>query len=546
MALVLIALLAWLPGFFTLPPLDRDEGRFAQASKQMLETGDFVSISLGEESRDQKPVGIYWLQSASTALFATLLPEDDALTTIWTYRIPSLLGGFAAVFLTFWMVRQFASRDAAFLAALLLSSALLLMVETKIAKTDAVLLASILAVQAILLRVYLHARAVLATPAGKGLVYAGWAAFGFGILVKGPIILLIPGATVLAVSLWDRDLRWLKGLHAPTGFALALAIVLPWSIAIGIATDGQFYVNSLGGDFAAKLAGGQEAHGAPPGYYTILSFVTFWPASLVLLPAIVFAVRNRAKAEVRFLLLWAATTFLMFEIAPTKLPHYVLPAYPALAALGALWLTGPQGQDPSRFGRFLIAVSPLVFLGVALALGVLLLIGPYYVGEGAALWTFAAIAIGFALAVMAAVLMWRGQGARATVFAALTAIVFYATTWIGTQPALTDFTLSPQIADAVARHTAPGDPPVVLAGYAEPSVMFLLGTDSALLTGAPAGERMADTGGLAVVEANDRDAFLEVLARRGLGAASLEEIDGINYSNGRRLSLTLYRVAPLL
>jgi len=541
----LIALLAWLPGFFTLPPLDRDEGRFAQASKQMLETGDFVSIRLGEESRDQKPVGIYWLQSASTAIFSTVLAEDDALTTIWTYRIPSLLGGIAAVFLTFFMVRQFASPDAAFLAALLLSSALLLMVETKIAKTDAVLLASILAVQAVLLRVYLHVRGTLATPAGRGLVYAGWAALGFGILIKGPIILLISGATVLGVSLWDRNFRWLRGLHAPGGFALALAIVLPWAIAIGIATDGQFYVNSLGGDFAAKIAGGQEAHGAPPGYYTILTFATFWPASLVLLPAMLFAIRNRARAEMRFLLVWAATTFLMFELAPTKLPHYTLPAYPALAALGALWLTGRQVPDPTRFGRFLASVSPLIFLGVALALGVLLLLGPYYVGEGAALWTFPAIAIGLALAVMAALAMWRGAGTRAVLLAALTAIVFYGTAWIGTQPALTEFTLSPRIAAAVAAHAEPGDPPVVLAGYAEPSVMFLLGTDSALLTGAPAGERMAEAGGLAVVEANDRAAFLEVLARRGLGAAALAEIDGINYSNGRRLSLTLYRVAPL-
>jgi len=65
--LVLFALLAWIPGFFTLPPLDRDESRFAQASKQMIETGNFVEIRLGEEARDQKPVGIYWLQAASTA-----------------------------------------------------------------------------------------------------------------------------------------------------------------------------------------------------------------------------------------------------------------------------------------------------------------------------------------------------------------------------------------------------------------------------------------------------------------------------------------------
>src|SRR5215471_15998650 len=67
-ALVLLCLIAWLPGFFTLPPLDRDESRFAQASKQMLETGDFVDINLGAGPRYEKPAGIYWLQAASTAV----------------------------------------------------------------------------------------------------------------------------------------------------------------------------------------------------------------------------------------------------------------------------------------------------------------------------------------------------------------------------------------------------------------------------------------------------------------------------------------------
>ena len=68
--LFLICLIAWLPGLFTIPPLDRDESRFAQASKQMLETGNFVDIRFGHEPRYKKPVGIYWLQAASTAVAA--------------------------------------------------------------------------------------------------------------------------------------------------------------------------------------------------------------------------------------------------------------------------------------------------------------------------------------------------------------------------------------------------------------------------------------------------------------------------------------------
>ena len=82
--LFLVALVAWLPGFFTLPPLDRDESRFAQATKQMLESGDFVAIRLGDQARDQKPVGIYWLQAASTAVLNSFVPEGSARREIWT------------------------------------------------------------------------------------------------------------------------------------------------------------------------------------------------------------------------------------------------------------------------------------------------------------------------------------------------------------------------------------------------------------------------------------------------------------------------------
>ena len=100
----------------------------------MLESGDFINISLGDGPRYEKPVGIYWLQAASTAVFGSG-PRNQ----IWTYRIPSLLGALAAVAATFFLVRLFAGVEAAFTAGLLLGMSVLLMSEAKIAKTDAVL-----------------------------------------------------------------------------------------------------------------------------------------------------------------------------------------------------------------------------------------------------------------------------------------------------------------------------------------------------------------------------------------------------------------------
>src|SRR5436190_15922061 len=97
-ALSLLGLLLWLPGVLSLPALDRDESRFAQSSRQMVESGDVVDIRFGHVPRYKKPVGIYWLQAAATKI-AGLSPRvhDDR---IWTYRLPSLVGAIAASWLT--------------------------------------------------------------------------------------------------------------------------------------------------------------------------------------------------------------------------------------------------------------------------------------------------------------------------------------------------------------------------------------------------------------------------------------------------------------
>src|SRR3979411_748343 len=85
--LVVLCLIAFLPGFFTIPPLDRDEARFAQATKQMLESACYADIRSQDESRYKKPVGIYWLQAGVVKLGeAAGVPR--AHTRIWLYQLP--------------------------------------------------------------------------------------------------------------------------------------------------------------------------------------------------------------------------------------------------------------------------------------------------------------------------------------------------------------------------------------------------------------------------------------------------------------------------
>src|SRR3954453_6295449 len=107
--LLLCALLFYLPGFFTIPPIDRDEARFAQATKQMVESGDFVDIRFQDDVRYKKPVGIYWLQSVAIET-ASALGLPRAQLRIWLYRMPSLFGAIGAVLLTYWTALGFITR----------------------------------------------------------------------------------------------------------------------------------------------------------------------------------------------------------------------------------------------------------------------------------------------------------------------------------------------------------------------------------------------------------------------------------------------------
>src|SRR3954470_21723545 len=152
--LISCGLVLFLPGFFNIPPIDRDEARFAQATKQMVETGDFVDIRFQDEVRYKKPVGVYWLQAAAVET-ASAMGLPRAQVRIWLYRVPSLVGAIGAVLLTYWAALAFVTRRGAILAGLLLCSSVLLGVEARLAKTDAMLLLTVVAAMGAMARVYL-------------------------------------------------------------------------------------------------------------------------------------------------------------------------------------------------------------------------------------------------------------------------------------------------------------------------------------------------------------------------------------------------------
>ena len=546
--LALLGLVLWLPGILSLPPLDRDESRFAQASRQMVESGDLVDIRFGQVPRYKKPVGIYWLQAAATGVADSLPGVDDH--QIWTYRLPSLLGGIAAAWLTVWCALALTGAGTAFLAGLLMLGTVLLTGEASIATTDAVLLATMLAMQGVLIRVWRAAR-VEGAPAVSGrLVMAGWAAMAAGILVKGPVPPALAVLTVAGLVAWDRQWRdrqwrWLAQLRPVRGLLLVALIVAPWLLAIAIQSHGAFFQQSLGNDFAAKVAGGQESHGALPGYFLALSAITFWPTILFVPAALVAAVRQRADPMIRFLLVWAAGWWLLVEIVPTKLPHYVLAAYPPLAILAALWIAGrPSPSLGTTIARW---VGGVQFLAGAALLAAAPIVLMHLYGGGAHLnWQLLALAgLGAGLALAALVLFALRQDGKAAAAALAALFVFVPSLTAVAGPNLSQIWVSRRLAPLVADHARPGDPPPAVAGFQEPSLVFALGKDVVLTDGRGAADAAAARGGLALVENRERGAFLARLAELQDDAVAEGSLSGFNYSRGRRVHVTVYRVGRI-
>lgn len=529
------ALFTALAGLWSLPPLDRDEARFAQATAQMLETGDFIAIRFQEEERNKKPAGIHWLQAASVAAFSDVKDRE-----IWAYRIPSLIGGvLAAIFTYLAAVRLYDARTG-LLAGLFIVSAPIVAAESTIAKTDGVLLALTCLAQLAFAHVY--ARFEEQKPGSWGWPVLFWLAQGAGALVKGPIapmISLLTGAGLFAAT---RNARWIAAMRPLSGVLLFILITAPWFAAIGLATEGRFFTDAVGGDMLGKIGDSQEGHAGPPGYHSALLWILFWPAAALIIPGLITAWRERSDWRARFLLAWAIPGWIVFELAATKLPHYVMPLYPALAIMAAHAAVGgaTKVRRAERAGAFIFIAAGLVAAGLVAALPIRFSEAPITLAcfVVAGLIALASLLIG--------ALFWRGRSFEGGIAAACLAALYAWIAMTGVLPGLSRLAISPRISTALdmadLHPLHDGAAPVALAGYNEPSAVFLLGTDTTLTNAQDAAALLkSGEAGAAIIERNHDDAFQSALD--GAQARPLAVIDGLNYSNGDLVSLTLYAPA---
>ena len=182
-------------------------------------------------------------------------------------------------------------------------------------------------------------------------------------MIKGPLLVLFVGLTIVALAVFDRSVRWLAGLRPISGVLWLCVLVLPWFLAIVSRSGGNFFAQSVGQDLVSKVVSAQEAHGAPPGYYFALFWVTFWPGATLAAMAAPGIWASRREKGAKFLLCWIVPAWIVLELVITKLPHYVLPLYPAVAILiaGVVDLRSagaPEMAHPRRRLVLLLAGDP--------------------------------------------------------------------------------------------------------------------------------------------------------------------------------------------
>ena len=530
---------AVLIGHQTVPPMDRDESRFAQASRQMVQTGDLVTPRFQDDIRAKKPVGIYWLQAAS----ASLLGDND----ISSYRLPSLLAMLLTVYGTYRIARSLYKPRRALLAATACGGALIVLAEAHLAKTDAVLMLLCLTQQYGMMRIY------QAWQHGRRLAYHSylwvWLPMAAAVLVKGPVAPLLALTTTVALSAWHRNLAWIRLLRPGRGLLFLCLLTLPWAVLVTLATDGAFLDIAFRGDFVAKVRSVQESHGAPVGTYLLLAAILLWPASLLLPRALSQMPLLLSHVESRFLLAWIMPYWLLIEFVPTKLPHYPLPVVPAIMVLLVCAVDAPLA-GAARGGMRVVAKRWLALAGE----GTMMAAGPVLVaGLAWAALTYGGVTVGWAFAfamlcvLLAGLALWQGVvwhrhgGIRPVAIVIAIGALMNLVAIGGLIPSLSRVHLARAIEMAISDI---GPPPAAIAaaGFHEPSLVFHLGRDLLLVDGGEAALFLAEApDSLAIIEHDQKQDFMTMAGRLGLAVDEVHQLEGFNMSKGRDVIISLYR-----
>ncbi len=639
-ALLALCLTVYLPGLASIPPVDRDESRFAQASRQMFESvalpegqqdpalhdGGLAVPKVADKPRLNKPPMIYWLQAASAAVFTGGKPADDA---IWSYRLPSAIAATLTVLLVWRFGVSIFDASTGLLAAALLAVSPMVLWDAHQARADQVLLTATTSASFALWMIYNNAE-----PSARrslGLALWLWASVAVGVLAKGPITPMVVGLTAVALSWVTRDWKWLGRTRPAVGLVILVATIGPWVAAVISHVGAGVFWKTVIDETLGRSAGAKEGHWGPPGYHTLLLAVLLWPGSLLTAVAFVrtfrlavrwpahssdqggadaslttqrggdssltaqggadsrpssiqggaasspssiqggaassrpgpapetgedspapdrkssgliarirslparFGQRSLGREAELFIIAWILPSWIVFELVATKLPHYTLPMYPAIALISAKAVLDAarariDSQTAERIGGGDGGgVGLNIWTGIGLAICVAAPIGLAVLGGGVVAIGAAVIAAGGAafLLLKARADAIEGLLLSAQVKALAAAVVFAVLTLGVILPRASVVWVWPRAAYAL-----PTDRPVAVAGPFEDSTVFITRARIEHIARADAVSwTRKHPGGVIIMERKDTAGELDL--------TRIDTFAGYNYAAGRFVTLDL-------
>ena len=399
------SLLLHVAGTWSVPLVDRDEPRFAEASREMRERGDYVIPYFNDKYRFDKPPFIYWTQIASYRLFG----ENE-----FGARFPSAVAAALTAVLLFVWGRRLGGESVGWWAAIIFTLCLQTFVHAKAAVADMWLVFFVTAASWAAFELLADSLGLAPPARGRaGSIDLGpaaletarpravgiwriifYVALGLGFLAKGPLAWL-PLLTVVSMKFFVRDLSLTRRFWFVTGMLGTFAIVCAWGIPALIRTNGEFFTVGIGRHVVERSFGPLEGHGAQSlrsylitlPFYFVTVFVSFFPWSIKL-PALARHLWRKRDGIDSFLLSGILIVFVIMSVVKTKLPHYTLIAFPLLSLLLARHLFELEGffvrllrifvpsrflasrrlqlQASPKFARRTAAVSVVISLGIAL------------------------------------------------------------------------------------------------------------------------------------------------------------------------------------